>query len=333
MPETKKPCKIICFRGDRGQCWLARISLPMRVLWENYKKDYEINITGILDTRYLDGQDLIIMQRQYKPDVYYYLMKEKAKGVKLIYECDDDMFTVPKWNSAYNVLGKKSIKENVKTFVSKCDAVFTTTEQLAKVYGQYCEKVYVLPNSLDFNVFSPSPRNSKKKVVLWAGSDTHKKDVEILRPAMQRLVRDEDVFVKFWKMDVGIPEIHQVPFVPLEAYYSMLAQVDAVIGLSPLVYVPFNKSKSNIKFLEYTAQGMATIASNFGPYADTIEDGETGILIDNNRDWYDKIRFLLENDDERNRLAENALKLVKEEYDIQKNYILWKNAIDEVMQS
>lgn len=331
MTESRNPLKIIGFRGDRGQCWHVRMSLPLKTLWEKHKDEYEIQITGILDTRYLQGHDLAILQRQYRPEVYYPLMEMSRKGTKLVYECDDDMFNVPKWNSAYKALGKKTIRENIKIFLSKVDAVFTTTEQLAKVYGQYCEKVYVLPNSLDFEVFSQSPKNSGKKVVLWTGSDTHKKDVEILRPAMQKLVKDPDVFVKFWKMDIGVPEIHQVPFVPLEAYYTMLAQVDAVIGLAPLVYVPFNKSKSNIKFLEYTAQGMATIASNFGPYGDTIEHEKNGLLVEDNREWYDYIRFLLDNEEERQRLASNALELVKKEYDIKKNYLLWKKAIDEVI--
>ena len=107
--------------------------------------------------------------------------------------------------------------------------------------------------------------------------------------------------------------------------------MDACVGLAPIVPIPFNRSKSNLKFLEYSAQRIATVASNFGPYAGTIQDGETGLLVSDNKDWYDKIKYLLDHDDERNRIIENAYKYVKENYDISKNYILWKNAIDSVV--
>jgi glycosyltransferase involved in cell wall biosynthesis len=111
----------------------------------------------------------------------------------------------------------------------------------------------------------------------------------------------------------------------------MFGQVGTYIGLAPLSAIQFNRSKSNLKFLEYTAYNAVTVASDFGPYKNTIEDGVTGVLVSDNRDWYDKVRELLDDEDLYNTILANAKKLVKENFDISKNYVLWEKAIKEVM--
>jgi len=154
--------------------------------------------------------------------------------------------------------------------------------------------------------------------------------VKLIEPALKQLKKDGDVFIKLWSYDMD--GVYKVPFVPFDSFYVVLSQLDAYIGLAPLTTLPFNKSKSNLKFLEYSYQGIATVASDFGPYAGTIEDGETGLLVRDNRDWYNAIRNLIDDEAEHDRLVKNAKKFVENHYDIRENYKLWKQAIDEVLE-
>lgn len=327
------PLKTIFYRGDSGQCWHSRGHSPLAHLAKNYGDDYHISISGVIDERYINSFNLAIFQRQYMADVYERMLTMKKLNTKLVYEIDDDVFSVPKWSSAYKTFGRSTVRENVKKFVSQMDAVFTTTEYLANIYRQYCEKVYVLPNSIDFSILVDPPNNSNRKVVLWQGSTTHDKDVAIAKKSLSRLAKDKDVLLKMWSLDLKIPEAYVVPFVHLEDFYTMLGQMDAYVGLAPLATIDFNRSKSNLKVLEYFSQGIAAVASNFGPYKDTIEHEKTGLLIDDNRDWYDAVRYLIDNPDVHDEMVKNAYAFAKENYDISKNYLLWKNAIDEVMAS
>ena len=236
------------------------------------------------------------------------------------------MFSVPKWSPAYKHLSKKIVKDNVKRFLSQVDAVFVTTEHLKNVYKEYNENVYVLPNSIALEALNEPPRNSKKKVVCWQGSNTHKNDLKLIEPALKHLISTrDDTLVKLW--GASLKGTYNVPLVSFENFYQMLSQVDVDIGLAPVTYIPFNKSKSNLKFLEYTAVGAATVASNFGPYKDTITHGENGLLADSPQEWTTAIEFLLNNEKERLRLVKNAKKLLMEEYDLTVNYKLWENAI------
>jgi glycosyltransferase involved in cell wall biosynthesis len=168
---------------------------------------------------------------------------------------------------------------------------------------------------------------------------THARDLEIARKAFERLAQNKDLLFKLWcgyEMNsrtptFKVPGAEILPLTPFEGFFQMFGQVGVDIGLAPLAAVQFNKSKSNLKFLEYTVYNAVTIASDFGPYRDTIEDGVTGLLVSDNRDWYDKVMMLLEDEDMYNNILANAKKLVEEKFDIKKNYILWEKAIRHIL--
>jgi len=343
MPEQKK---LLLYQADRSACWQARLMQPFYYFAKNHK-DYRIEIDGGIRPEHLKNvRDFILWQRQYSGEVLSccYQMRKTNPAVKMCWEADDSLIFgktpngktlnvgPPTWNPAYATYKKRSVQDNIRRFLEVVDACFVATEPLKELYSNFCEKVYVLPNSLDFNVFGPGPDNSRLPVVCWVGSNTHKNDIALLKPALTRLAKDDDVYIKLFSADLKSPNTYTVPFVTISDYYKMLAQLEGVISVAPLAAVPFNKYKSNLRWLESSWQGMAVIASNFGPYQ-CIEHEKTGILVDHPNEWYDWIRYLLENEEFRLELVKNAQSEIREKYDISKNYILWKNAIDEILES
>jgi len=332
------PINVIAYRGDRAACWYYRLHCPFGHLAMQHQDEYHVTISGRLDTTQIGKYDVVILQRQYKPDVFGPVVKMKEAGSKLIYEVDDDLFHIPEWNTAHTTLSAAGVQRGIRAFLELVDAVFVTTEALAAVYRKYCKKVYVLPNSLDLDFFTPSPRNSAKPVVCWQGSLTHSNDLKIMQDCFYKLGKNKDIMLKMWcgfdknnKPIFDIPGAYTIPLVTFESFYQMFSQMDGDVGLAPLTTVPFNRSKSNLKFLEYTMQGMVTVASDFGPYKDTIINNETGILISDNRDWYAAVMSVIEDKAYKNTLLKNAQAFVKEHFDMRKNYKLWKTAIDEIV--
>jgi O-antigen biosynthesis protein len=340
MNNGKSPIKIICYRGDRAACWFYRLHAPMVHLGRNNKKEFNITVSGSIGDDHIGKFELAILQRQYRLEVLDPTVKIQKAGAKLIYEIDDDLFHIPEWNPAYKILGTKKVQDGIRRFLARVDAMFVTTEALRDTYKNYCEKIYVLPNSIEYDfIFPMDEKNTHLPVVCWQGSMTHERDLAIAKKSFERLAHDEDLLFKMWcgidqdtkKPVFEVPGAVTLPLTPFEGFFQMFGQVGTHIGLAPLAAIPFNKSKSNLKFLEYTAYNAVTVASNFGPYKDTIEDGVTGVLISNNNDWYDKVRELLENETLYNTILENAQTFVKENYDISKNYKLWETAIREVL--
>jgi len=334
--------KIICYRGDRAACWFYRLHAPMVHIARNRPKDFNVTVSGTIGVDQVGKYSLAILQRQYKLDVLAPILQMKEAGTKLIYEIDDDLFHVPKWNPAHQVLGKRSVQSGIRKFLGQVDAMFVTTNALRDVYKEYCETIYVLPNSIEHDFIFPvdNPRAmTAKPVVCWQGSMTHERDLLIAKDGFTQLAKDESILFKMWcglnketKQPVfDIPGAQTIPLTPFEGFFQMFGQLGTYIGLAPLSTTQFNRSKSNLKFLEYTAYNAVTVASDFGPYKDTIEDGETGILVSDNRDWYDKVMELLTNEDKYNYILANAKKLVAEKFDIKKNYVLWEKAIKQVL--
>lgn len=321
---------------------MYRIHAPMVHLARNNPKNVHITVAGSIGEDHIGVYDVAILQRQYKLDVFNYILQMKKNGTKLIYEIDDDLFHVPKWNPASRILSKKKVQDGIKYFVSEVDAMFVTTEELKSVYSNYCKNIYVLPNSIDFDFIFPveNPRQyTSKPVVCWQGSMTHERDLAIAKKGFMRLAQDKDLLLKMWcgmdkvtkKPNFDIPGALTIQLTPFEGFFQMFGQLGTYIGLAPLAANQFNKSKSNLKFLEYTAYNAVTVASNFGPYKETIEDGVTGILVSNNDDWYNRVRELLDNKDLYNSILTNAQKLVKDKFDIKKNYVYWEKAIKQVL--
>jgi glycosyltransferase involved in cell wall biosynthesis len=70
-----------------------------------------------------------------------------------------------------------------------------------------------------------------------------------------------------------------------------LADAHPDIGVAPLADTPFERFKSELHWLDYSACGAPTVAERFrggGPY-DVIRDGVDGFLAHSRREWSDKI--------------------------------------------
>ena len=330
--------RLIAYRGDRAACWFYRLHAPLIQVAKN-NPDFDITVSGAITKEQLEKEfDVVILQRQYKMDVLAPVLELKKKGSKLIYEIDDNLFDIPKWNPAHAILSKANVQKGIKRFLENIDAVFVTNEDLQEVYSKYCEHVYVLPNSIDYTAMYEYEDNNKKPVVCWQGSLTHTKDIAIAQKGFEQIAARDDLVFKMWcgldyktgKPSFDIKGTEIIQLVPFEAFFQMFSQLGTTIGLAPLAANKFNCGKSNLKFLEYTAQGAVTVASAVGPYKDTIEDGVTGVLVEDNRDWYDKVSWLIEHPEEREEILNNARSLVQEEYNIETNYIYWENAIKEI---
>jgi glycosyltransferase involved in cell wall biosynthesis len=105
----------------------------------------------------------------------------------------------------------------------------------------------------------------------------------------------------------GMPSVTHLPYVSnYECHAERLRGLGLDVALAPLVDTPFNHAKSNIKWLEYSACGIAGIYSDLPPY-DSIRHGETGLKVANTEEaWYAAIATLIEHPELRERIAKNA---------------------------
>jgi glycosyltransferase involved in cell wall biosynthesis len=83
------------------------------------------------------------------------------------------------------------------------------------------------------------------------------------------------------------------------------------IGLAPLLDTVYNRCKTDNKFREYGACGIAGIYSAIPPYAASVRHEITGLLTENTEDaWYQAVKRLILDAALRKKIAVNARKWV-----------------------
>jgi glycosyltransferase involved in cell wall biosynthesis len=79
----------------------------------------------------------------------------------------------------------------------------------------------------------------------------------------------------------------------------------------------FNEVKSELKIIEAGMKKKCLIAQDFGIYKKLLKNGETGILVSDNKDgWFKAMKEVILNPEYREKLANNLHEYVKEKYEL-----------------
>lgn len=211
---------------------------------------------------------------------------------------------------------KKNI-ENHFTAYKKAHGVTVTTKYLADLYrDRGCENVYVFPNSvMESDYYFPRLSPHKGVRILWEGGASHIDSWMPVKDALIEILRENPhvtlvVFGEYFPwLDKEVPdgqlEFHE--WVDHSAYKIKRKVLGCDINLCPLVDSPFTRAKSAIRWYEASLgpHPEATLAANVGPYQE-IEDGRTGLLYDNSKEFAMKLKELIKNVELRKMLGSNA---------------------------
>jgi len=164
--ETKK-LKILyfytCAFPWKSGCWLYRSGIPSMELQKRGHEAKWIVPTKTIHEHWLDYPDVVVYGVYggiYHNDPIPSLKAFKKRGAKVIYDLDDDLFTVNPDNPS-----KAEVVKNLsqaKNLLRAADVVTTTTDVLKKKFKKYNKNVMVCPNAIDFEKFPGRPRVNKK---------------------------------------------------------------------------------------------------------------------------------------------------------------------------
>lgn len=220
----------------------------------------------------------------------------------------------------------------------KADLVTTTTDVLAESLNKINPNIAVLPNLVDFGMYPECELVKKKLRIGWQGGSSHYEDLWlIVEPMKTILKRHPDItFVYFGDMrmaglfkDFPQNQVEYHSWVDHKVYPYKLALLNLDIGLCPVADNIFNRSKTAIKYFEYSVYKMVTIASNITPYSNVITNDKDGLLVNNNaNEWIDAIERVVYLN---NQIGQKAYDNVYENHNADKDAYKWVEAYNKVL--
>lgn len=204
--------------------------------------------------------DAIFLQRPYTDQHLQICKIAYDNGVPLWVDYDDDLFTVPTDNPTFPVYGNKEVQKQVATIIAMANVVSVSTPHLAERYAPMNPNIKVIPNAMDDRLLKWRPiiKRDKQKLVLWRGSNTHHKDLACVAHELIEIANEYlDVtweFIGFnpWFITDQMPQKQVIVAGAMDVmdYFRFLARTKPGIAVVPLFPNLFNKSKSNIAWME-----------------------------------------------------------------------------------
>lgn len=239
-----------------------------------------------------------------------------ARQIKVLHEIDDDLFNLEE--NAQAVLDSEELGA-LKLVASNADAVITSTPSLQQLLKMLNTNVFCIQNALSEALWcadrmKPESKNGVVKI-LYMGTRTHARDLDEIAEAWHRIEKNYpgkvtlDIIGGAATEDIEFGNLIEIP--PALAYPQFVEWLKQQgpwdIGLIPLRDTGFNRKKSPIKFLDYSALGLAMVCSNIATYRDIARDGENALLVNNSStEWYEAIERLIEDEPLRRKLGNTA---------------------------
>jgi len=258
-----------------GTSWY-RGAGPLRALEKTHRDVIDLKIFDAnqnVDWHDLADADVVFLQRPFSDKCAEFFGIGVLFGAKVICDWDDCFGTIHRSNPTYQLYQSPRVKATVKGLMEQTHAAWTTTEHLQQYINAEAgaNKATVVPNAwpdLWFSKFSSSGENN---MVYWRGGGSHLGDLLDFAPAIGRVAGKFPLWKFMFAGDMAWPIHDQIPadrlenmaWLPAPLYTKSILQQQPAIVAVPLQDTAFNRSKSNIAWMEGVASGAVIVCPDW----------------------------------------------------------------------
>lgn len=273
--------------------------------------------------------DVVHVHRYLGGDAQAAVQRLRAQGVGVVWDNDDDLANLPRSNPNYSKYGgarRAALVKVIQAMVSTVDVVTTPSEQLAERFrAAGAADVRVIENYLPDAFPGTKPIKHDGITLVWLAGLEHQTDYQALKlkETLERLL-DAHSDLRILSVGLGLGlQSDRYEHISLVAFLDLprtLAVAD--LGIAPLIDIPWNQARSNVKLKEYASAGLPWLASPVGAYRGMGEDQGGRLVADDG--WHQAIDTLIGDTRARKKLAKKAVKWVKGET-ISKHVSAWED--------
>ena len=297
------------------------------LLQGNYTFKFLESQVPILDKNFYSANDgtRVIRVQRWHTKAHAEIMKHflrpvaDAVGAWLIYEIDDVLTyeDIPDYNIAKPFFNPEIIGNSVQEIMDCCDLITVTTEELKNLYirkfNQDPRKFFIIPNflprwwigeafNLDNQLKQWDQQHTKPHIGFCCSTnhfdiENKNKGVDDFTQMIDWIKKNENKYV--FNFVGGVPQqliqdakenkIFVQPPSDIFNYPRELLIRKLDLLIAPLIDSEFNRCKSNIKWLEFSALGIPMIGQNISTY--NKYTNQVFNTTDDIENWIDKLFF------------------------------------------
>jgi len=294
--------------------------------------------------------NVIIVERTWQPGVTLPMAQELVAKIRydkacFIYSIDDNLLDLDAFPIETHMV--------MRYFCREADGICVSTEFLQQRLAHLNDLIIVVPNALDEQLFnlegekiSLKVSGFHKKIIGYMGTFTHDADLMMILQPLRAILRKYRERIEmhlvggiagqaFLQSLQGLPvRVLHVPTIDV-AYPNfvkwMKENLNWDLAIAPLEDNYFNRSKSDIKYLDYSALGIPGIYSRVPAYENSIHHLDNGLLIWNTpSEWVKALELLITDESLRLRLAQNAQQDVFSKRTLEVCAINWHDAVQTI---
>jgi glycosyltransferase involved in cell wall biosynthesis len=303
QPRELSLPRYVNYLADYSGCGFWRILWPENLINATGAGCSTSLTAMVFDPRWYTGVKCVKVQRQASSDqrefIKYLKSIQPQHGFKLVYEVDDVVFRedIPDYNKFKFAFDNDEIRNNCIEIINLCDEVTVTCDYMRKLYQERTGKkeITVIPNFVPYSwmghqynknrIWNNYDKNKKKPRVLYTGSGAHydvdnkNGGIDDFSHVVELVKKTVD---KYQWVFVGAFPPSLLPFVQskkiefhnwqsLADYPDFINSLNAQVMIAPLLDNSFNRSKSDIKFIEACVLGLPCLVQDMETYKNAPE--------------------------------------------------------------
>jgi glycosyltransferase involved in cell wall biosynthesis len=247
---------------------------------------------------------------------------ERFAGKKRLFDVDDAIWLV--YPNAFS-----------EEIALSCDGVIAGNNFLAEHYRERGARVWVVPTSVDTEIWRPAPQREKKDWTIgWTGTWSNLKYLyAVEEPLAEFLVQHQES--RLLIVCDRRPKFERIPDASWQfIQWSPQTEVRLVqlmdAGLMPLADTEWTRGKCAFKMLSYMASGVAVVASPFGVNEEIFQKANVGFRATTQDDWYAALDRLYNEREAAMSMGMEGRRIVEEFYSVKNSAKMLAKIFEEV---
>lgn len=301
--------------------YFYRVESPGRALSRLDTVRTVVDITNIHRQKdaLMHDADILIVHHVCDPDLLPMLAERRKKGLINVFELWDNIDDIQPWNLTYQFWKNRDNRALMYKLISVCDALQTNNQGLLNRFGHLNDQQVIFPNNMSEIPSKVEKRQHDSLIIGWGGSYGHFEDLQWIVPTLVSwfmnhedakiaIMGSEDIFNLF--ADIPLEQKIYRKSGSISEYYDFLDTID--IGLAPLKDTPYNRCRSDVKFIEYAAHGVVPLLQDLVPYQKAGVPAEARCLFADPKQLVDLLNELVAKSELRQKVTEKAFQHVRD---------------------